>query len=139
MEENARKQIEQNEREMDSLKKSYEQKLAEALAKSKELDSALKSVNEKAKICPHLSNINPDPMLTGSLKYLLEFPDKKKSAIIIGTADKVDIQIYGLGIQERHAGITCENGDFYLEPFANSRVFINRKKNINTFWCFLKG
>jgi hypothetical protein len=35
MEENARKQIEQNEREMDSLKKSYEQKLAEALAKVK--------------------------------------------------------------------------------------------------------
>ena len=33
MEENARKQIEQNEREMDSLKKSYEQKLSEALAK----------------------------------------------------------------------------------------------------------
>ena len=35
MEENARKQIEENERQMDSLKKSYEQKLAEALAKVK--------------------------------------------------------------------------------------------------------
>jgi len=122
MEENAKKTIEENERQMESLKKSYEQKLAEALAKSKELDKALKTVNEKAKIVPHLSNINPDPMLTGSLKYLLEFPDKKKSALIIGCADKTDIQIYGLGIQERHAGITCENGQFYLEPFASSRV-----------------
>ena len=33
MEENAKKQIEQNEREMESMKQSYEQKLAEALAK----------------------------------------------------------------------------------------------------------
>ena len=33
MEEHARKQIEENERQMESLKKSYEQKLTEALAK----------------------------------------------------------------------------------------------------------
>ena len=33
MEENARKQIEQNEREMESMKQTYEQKLAEALSK----------------------------------------------------------------------------------------------------------
>jgi hypothetical protein len=32
-EENLRKQIEQNEKEMDSMKRSYEQKLAEAIAK----------------------------------------------------------------------------------------------------------
>lgn len=66
-------------------------------------------------------------MLTGSLKYLLEFPDKKKSAIIIGCAEKTDIQIYGLGIQDRHAGITCENAEFFLEPFANSRVNLKSK------------
>lgn len=37
MEEHARKQIEENERQMESLKKSYEQKLAEALTKVLEL------------------------------------------------------------------------------------------------------
>lgn len=84
-------------------------------------------VNEKAKICPHLSNINVDPMLTGSLKYLLEFPEKKDK-LVIGTMDKIDIQIHGLGVSDRHAVVTFENGEFYIDPLPNSRVMKNGKQ-----------
>ena len=60
-------------------------------------------------------------MLTGSLKYLIQL-DQKKTKMIIGSSDKADIQINGLGISERHCGISWENGEFYIEPYQNSRV-----------------
>jgi hypothetical protein len=79
-----------------------------------------------------LSNISIDPMLTGSLKHLVEFaPNKKK--IIIGAVDKADIQLNGLGIQDRHAGITFENDNFYLEPYENARVIRNGKQFTEKF------
>ncbi|CAF0841426.1 unnamed protein product [Brachionus calyciflorus] len=125
MEENIKRQLEDSEKQMERMKESYEHRLAEALAKSKELDK--QSVNDKAKICPHLSNINSDPMLTGSLKHLLEYPDSKKT-LVVGSTDKVDIQMHGLGVSDRHCGITFENGEFHIEPYPNSRIMKNGKQ-----------
>jgi kinesin family protein 1 len=124
LEENLKRQLEQNEKEIDSMKQGYEQKLAEALAKAKENDRS--KANEKAKICPHLSNINVDPMLTGSVKHIIEFngPDKR---IVIGSGEKSSIQMFGLGVNEAHACLSTQNGDFFLEPYANSRVLKNGK------------
>lgn len=90
------------------------------------------NINEKAKICPHLSNINIDPMLTGSLKHLLEYPEGR-NLLVIGAADGVDIQIYGLGVSDRHAGISWENGEFFVEPYLNSRVMKNGKQHEEKF------
>jgi len=50
------------------MKKSYESKLAEALAKAKEMNTKAHEINEKSKICAHIANINVDPQLTGSVK-----------------------------------------------------------------------
>lgn len=66
-------------------------------------------------------------MLTGTLKYLIEFP-KGKNKLIIGSADKVDIQVFGVGVQERHAGVSFENGEYFIEPFQNARVLRNGKQ-----------
>jgi hypothetical protein len=93
----------------------------------KAVEIAKYNVNEKASSTPHLSNISADPMLTGSLKHLLE-PNQKKPKIIIGNSDKVDIQFFGLGIQDRHAAISFEEGKFYMEPYANSRVIRNGRQ-----------
>lgn len=107
------------------MKLGYEQKLAEAIAKAKEADRTRVS-GDKAKMCPHLSNINSDPMLTGSLKHALDFSINKK--LIVGSGEKCDIQLFGLGISERHAAITSEqDGCIFLEPFANSRLLRNGK------------
>jgi hypothetical protein len=125
MEENLKKQIEQSEREMETMKKSFEQKLAEAMAKSRELNK--NDAHEKAKKCAHLTNINADPILSGSLKYLVEL-SAKKSKLIIGSIDKADIQLSGVGVLDRHAAISLQNGSYYLEPFANARLIRNGKQ-----------
>jgi hypothetical protein len=48
---------------------------------------------QKAKTTPHLSNINMDPTLSGSIKLLLEGDGVKK----IGMPGKSDIPLNGLG------------------------------------------
>ncbi len=132
MEDNLKKQLEQNEREIESMKKSYEQKLAEAEAKAKELENARKLNNEKTKTCPHLTNINADPMLTGSLKYPIEL-NSKKNKLTIGSSDKIEIQIFGLGINDRHAGISFEKNEYFLEPYSNSRCIRNGTQHDEKF------
>ncbi len=48
---------------------------------------------QKAKTNPHLTNINMDPSLSGSIKLILEGEGVKK----IGVAGKSDIPLSGLG------------------------------------------
>lgn len=93
------------------------------------MDQAKTLINKKAQSCAHLSNINVDPMLTGSLKHVLDFGASHQTGkkLIIGSSEKCDIQIYGIGVNERHAAITINKSEFYLEPFANSRVIKNGK------------
>lgn len=71
-------------------------------------------------------------MLTGSLKHLLEFQEGKNQ-LIIGSIDGVDIQIYGLGISDKHAKIIWENGEYFVEPFPNSRIMKNGKQHEEKF------
>ena len=49
---------------------------------------------EKAKTVPHLTNINMDPSLSGTIKLLLEGDEIKKT---IGVPKKADIGLYGIG------------------------------------------
>lgn len=127
MEENMKKQIEESEREMREMKKSYEEKLAEAKKAATEISKDdLQRINQQATITPHFSNINVDPMLTGSLKHLIEVTAKKPK-LTLGSSDKVDIILYGLGVQDRHACISQEDGKLYMEPYTNSRVIRNGK------------
>lgn len=125
IEQNLKKQIEQNEIELEILKSSYEQRLASALAKSKEINK-IDSI-EKSKTCAHLSNINPDPMLTGSLKYLIEFKQNKKK-IIIGSDENSDIQLNGVGILDKHAYLKFKHSEFCITPFSEARLIINGKE-----------
>lgn len=125
LEEMLRKQIEQNETEIEALKLSYEQRLVEALAKAKEINK--NDTIEKSKSCAHLSNINPDPMLTGSLKYLIEFGSDKKR-ILIGSDENSDIQLDGIGIYDKHAQIKFKHNEFWISAFSDSKVIINGKQ-----------
>ena len=84
------------------------------------------TVNEKAKNCTHLSNINTDPLLNSYLKYLIEFKDKK-TKLNVGQSEKADINIHGLGIAEAHVEITLEKGDYYINPSIGARTLRNGK------------
>jgi hypothetical protein len=48
---------------------------------------------EKAKKTPHLSNVNMDPALSGTVKTLIEGDAPKK----VGTNEKCEIRLKGLG------------------------------------------
>lgn len=50
-------------------------------------------IMEKAKKTPHLSNINMDPSLSGTIKLLLEGDGQKK----IGLPGQSDIKLNGIG------------------------------------------
>ena len=76
---------------------------------------------EKAKTIPHLSNINMDPILSGTIKLILEGDGQKRLA----PPGKGDIPLNGLGIQDPHAIITCKGGRFTLESCNNSKVLRN--------------
>jgi kinesin family member 1 len=136
MEEDMRKAIEDNQKEMENMKLSYEQKLADAIKKSKELKSG--SLVEQSKHCAHLTNINSDPNLTGSLKHLIQFESsknkKQKTQIIIGAADNADIQMLGLGLLDKHAIITNNNDKtLSIEPCEGARVLRNGKQYESKF------
>ena len=76
---------------MDSMKKSYEEKLAEAQAQVGDLAST--KIKEKAKALPHFYNINMDPSLSGKNILLLEGEGQKT----IGKPNRSDFQLFGLG------------------------------------------
>lgn len=66
-------------------------------------------------------------MLTGSLKYLIEFSETKKK-LLIGSDESADIQINGIGISERHCSIKFKHDQYFLTPLLNSKVIINGKQ-----------
>lgn len=64
-------------------------------------------------------------MLTGTLKHAFDFSNKKK--LFIGCSPKCEIQIFGIGVEDRHAAVTREDNtpDYYLEPFESARIMCN--------------
>lgn len=86
-------------------------------------------------------------MLTGALKHPIEFTSSAnnnntmKKKIILGSSDKCDIQIFGIGVNERHAAITYdgEKHEYYLEALANSRVMQNGRVCSDECRCELRN
>ena len=67
-------------------------------------------------------------MLTGSLKYLIEFKENQKR-LTIGSHELNDIVINGISIMPTHAVIKFKHNEFWLNPFdSNSRLLINGKQ-----------
>ena len=67
-------------------------------------------------------NISEDPTLAGMLIYHL-----KQGEIKIGTneAEENDIKLNALGIMKRHCILHHENGDVYIEPIQDCKLFVN--------------
>ena len=114
-----KKTLEENEKAMKAMQQSYEEKLAAAKAQVyrfhlqtifrsfdirfiwfisnwwfvKTGGSEISKALEKAKTIPHLSNVNMDPTLTGTIKLILEGEGQKTLA----PPGKGDIPLNGLG------------------------------------------
>ena len=122
-------QVAANQRLMQEMEKSWEQKLAEALAKSqkqKEEDEEGLVISAKSSSTSkfaHFLNLNEDPSLSESIAYIF-----KDGTTTIGRKDKdassPDIVLYGSTIQKLHCKlIVCEN--VTLHPLPDAKVLLN--------------
>lgn len=97
-----KEQLEANQREMEEMGKSWEQKLAESREREEE-EEKLKAEENKAKLAgtPHLVNLNEDPMLDRRVIYDIG----KDEPLICGRRNKNSsnkLQLGGTGIEPDH-------------------------------------
>ncbi|KAL3836511.1 hypothetical protein ACJMK2_021937 [Sinanodonta woodiana] len=112
--------LDKNALAMEEMKKTFEQKLAEAQSDDDGLNSA--EMQEKKKKIPHISNLNMDPMLTGHVIHLFEQPEST-----LGSAEDCKCRLKGPSLLAKHATVKNNNGAFSLVPETNARIIRNGK------------
>ncbi|KAF8782896.1 Kinesin-like protein KIF28P like protein [Argiope bruennichi] len=111
----------ENERELQQIKQSYEEKLRQA-RQAQKIDAERAKLEELKKQHPHLSNLNFDPQLSGKILHIL-----KKGANRIGKEDNADILLLGPSIQENHAIIHVQEADQIIieKGCPEARILLN--------------
>ncbi|EFA85017.1 kinesin-3 [Heterostelium album PN500] len=123
--------IEQYEKLMAELNKSWEEKLIDAEKIREERMSALKDMGVAIKVVssiPHFINLNEDPLMSESLIYYL-----KEGTTRIGRSDAdtpQDIILNGLNIAKEHCLIENNNSVVTITPITDdsrthSSIFVN--------------
>ncbi|XP_070536744.1 kinesin-like protein KIF28 isoform X2 [Ptychodera flava] len=116
--------LEENQKEMELMRQSWEEKLREAQQAAAQQDQAELAKKNEKKTTPHLYNLNVDPQLSGMITHLL-----KPGTYKIGNnkADPpADIVLSGLNIQKSHAIITTEGENYFIERSAlDAKLLVN--------------
>ncbi|KAM9957211.1 hypothetical protein ACTFIW_008952 [Dictyostelium discoideum] len=121
--------IEQYEKLMAELNKSWEEKLSEAETIREDRMAALKDMGVAIKVVssiPHLINLNEDPLMSESLIYYV-----KEGKTRIGRSDSEipqDIILNGLNIHKEHCIFENINGKVIISP-SNNFMNNNNKEN----------
>ncbi|OWF37465.1 Kinesin-like protein KLP6 [Mizuhopecten yessoensis] len=114
--------LEKNKHEMEEMKKTFEERLAERGDSGTDFNA----VDEKKKTTPHLYNLNQDPQLSGRIVHFLEGEN-----ITIGSCaaeGDVNIRIVGPSIHPKHASFSMAENKWSIEPAApHSRILHNGK------------
>lgn len=119
-------QLRRNHDEMEEMKKSWEQRLAEAEANNKAKEDLEKKNKEERKSVAHLWNLNEDPVLTNMVYHFVR-PGTHK----IGKKKEdppADIILNGLSIQPEHAVIVHENNTVKITACNDAKVVVNGKR-----------
>ncbi|KAI8767400.1 kinesin protein KIF28P [Biomphalaria glabrata] len=124
MEEEYKSRLSNNEKEMEEMKKSFEEKLKEAQLLSG--DNVQTQINAKKKTTAHMYNLNTDPLLTG---HIINFFDTPAEKIGNGKDEgETELILTGPGIAPKHAIVRMEGDKFTLEPGEpNVRLMHNGK------------
>ncbi|XP_011668890.1 kinesin-like protein KIF28P isoform X2 [Strongylocentrotus purpuratus] len=115
MEEEMAARLSDNEKEMEEMKKTWEDKLRQAQA-SNVGDDSERAKKEARKNTPHLFNLNIDPALSGMIVHILA-----PGTYNVGSdkaENKPQIVLNGLSIQKEHAVITNEGGKAFIEKVS---------------------
>jgi kinesin family member 1 len=117
----------ENQRQMKAMQDDYEKKLAASrLEQGQNGNNNASIISEKAKKIPHLSNVNMDPSLNGSVKILLEGDGVKK----IGTSKDSAIVLAGVGVMAYHGDITSKGDVFKIKKADPANKILVNGKNI---------
>ncbi|XP_076455652.1 kinesin-like protein KIF28 isoform X2 [Babylonia areolata] len=124
MEEEYKGRLENNQKEMEEMAKTFEERLKEAQLAAGDSGSA--EIAEKKKKVPHIYNLNMDPQLTGHIVHFINAPE---ITIGNGREESTEIVLKGPGIVGLHAELREEEGGKYsLEPLSqNMRLMLNGK------------
>ncbi|GAM28391.1 hypothetical protein SAMD00019534_115670 [Acytostelium subglobosum LB1] len=121
--------IEQYEKLMTEMNKTWEERLSDAEKIRGERKAALKDMGVAIKVVssiPHLINLNEDPLMSESLMYYLKEGDTR-----IGRSDaesQQDIILNGLNIAKEHCIIEYKEGIVTIAPASDrkhSSIFVN--------------
>lgn len=118
-------QLQQSEKLMHEVGKTWDEKVAESKQIQKERTTALKaqgiSLGIEESSLPNLVNLNEDPILSGSLIYILHL-----GTTIVGQKNGAcAIQLSGLGVGEHHCTIeNTPDSEVYLYP-GDGQTFVN--------------
>uniref|UniRef100_A0A1I8A2J7 Kinesin-like protein n=1 Tax=Steinernema glaseri TaxID=37863 RepID=A0A1I8A2J7_9BILA len=123
-----RQQLEQNQREMENLEKTWQERLAEEQKKRGDVDHQM---TEKRRLTdPHLWNLNEDPALTNVIAHFIESGENR-----IGNNQSdppAQILLNGLSILPQHGLIVSKDQKkFTLKALNGAEILVNGKKMAN--------
>ncbi|WKX99065.1 hypothetical protein Q1695_014160 [Nippostrongylus brasiliensis] len=125
--ESLRRQLEQNQKEMAELEKTWQEKIAEEAAKHKITSAERLAIQKQRQEIPHLWNLNEDPALTDVVVHFLP-----PGTITIGnkTAEPAPaVQLNGLSILPQHAVVNnTKNKKVTITPCEGAEILVNGKK-----------
>lgn len=119
-------QLNQNQLEMEQMKKSWQQKLEESEKENLRKLEEDKKKSEDRKVIPHFWNLNEDPALTAMVVHFC--PEGKSTIGTKNAQPPPNIQINGLSIQKQHAIVTNKSSNVTLEPLAGAKILVNGQK-----------
>ncbi|CAD5119498.1 DgyrCDS8102 [Dimorphilus gyrociliatus] len=121
MEEDYAAQLDENAREMEEMKKAFEEKLKAAREAGSTKNNEMNEKKKALKNTPHLYNLNFDPQLTGHIFHLLN-----NDETIIGKDESSNIRLNGPSILNKHAIIRKTKGKFTIEKASSeSKILVN--------------
>ncbi|KAI6241485.1 putative tRNA N6-adenosine threonylcarbamoyltransferase [Aphelenchoides fujianensis] len=122
--ESLKRQLEENQKAMDDLEKSWQQRLAEERKKFGGEDRS--QMEARRKTDPHLWNLNEDPALTDMIVHFIDEGDNRVGNGQSQTA--TNIQLKGLSILPDHAMIkNKDNKKFTISPLKATDILVNGK------------
>src|SRR5690606_10667751 len=121
--ENLKRQLAENEKEMEKLEQTWQQRLAEERKKRSSVSEDKSEVDKRKKEVPYLWNLNEDPALTDMIVHFIE---KGNNVVGNGNITQPQILLKGMSIQPEHA-IIQNNDDktIYLIPSSGAEILVN--------------
>ncbi|KAF8359596.1 klp-6 [Pristionchus pacificus] len=122
-----KRQLAENQKEMENLQKTWEQKLAEEAGKHSAIEGHDAALAKKRQCVPHLWNLNEDPALTDVVVHFI--PEGEVTVGNKSASPPASIVLNGMAIQPQHAVLhNSGNKKISIEALSGASILINGKE-----------